>query len=277
MDRLEVFRTIAAQASRGELNFPTNVNASLKIQQALEDPECHLEAASKMVQAEPLLAARTVSMANSVAYNRSGSEISSVKTAVTRLGFRTMRSLAASVVVKQFSAKITEPSLQRKALQLWQHTAHVAALAQVIARRATSFDPETAMFAGIIHEVGGFYLLSRASEYPGLLEGNTEDWAEYGEKLIGRGVLKQLGAPEPVMEAIEALWFGIRTLPPETLGDVLMLANDLSPVSSPLDHREASHSEETSSTIDYAIGRGTLQSMLEESAAEIDSLTKALL
>jgi HD-like signal output (HDOD) protein len=277
MDRLEVFRSIASQASRGELSFPTNVNASLKIQQALEDPDCHLEAAAKMVQAEPLLAARTVAMANSAAYNRSGAEISSVKTAVTRLGFRTMRSLAAAVVVRQFSAKITNPSLQSKAHQLWQHTAHVAALAQVIARRATSFDPETAMFAGIIHEVGGFYLLSRAGEYPGLLDGKNEDWAEYGEKLIGRGVLKQLGAPEPVMAAIEALWFGIRTLPPETLGDVLMLANDLSPVASPLDHRESPSSMEVSSTIDYAIGQGTLQSMLEESASEIESLTQALL
>jgi len=47
-----------------------------------------------------------------------------------------------------------------------EHTAHVASLAHVIARRVTRLDPETALFAGIIHEVGGFYLLSRVKDHP---------------------------------------------------------------------------------------------------------------
>src|SRR5437762_357263 len=106
MDRLEVFRSIATQAGRGELTFPTNVNASLKIQQALDDPECHMEAAAKLIQAEPLLAARTVAIANSVAYNRSGNEITNVRSAVMRLGFSTLRSLVAALIVRQFGSKI---------------------------------------------------------------------------------------------------------------------------------------------------------------------------
>jgi hypothetical protein len=44
----------------------------------------------------------------------------------------------------------------------------------------------------------------------------------------------KLGVPAPVMDAIEAMWNGMRALPPETLGDTLMLANDLAPVPSPL-------------------------------------------
>ena len=95
-----------------------------------------------------------MAIANSVAYNRSGDQITNVRTAVMRLGFRTMQSLAASVVVRQFSSKITNPALRAKATQLWEHTAHVAALAQVIARRVTHLDPETAMFAGIVHMTG---------------------------------------------------------------------------------------------------------------------------
>jgi HD-like signal output (HDOD) protein len=68
MDRPEAFKSIAAQAGRGELTFPTNVNATLKLQQALSDPELHADDAARLVQAEPLLAARTVAIANSVAY-----------------------------------------------------------------------------------------------------------------------------------------------------------------------------------------------------------------
>jgi HD-like signal output (HDOD) protein len=277
MDRLEAFKIIAAQAGKGELNFPTNVNASIKIQQALNDPDCHVEAAAKLVQTEPLLSARTVAIANSVAYNRSGNEITNVRNAVTRVGFRTLQSLAASVVVRQFGSKLNDPKLRAKATQLWEHTAHVAALAQVLARRISTLDPETAMFAGLVHEIAGFYLLSRAEEFPGLLDGDLEEWVEYGEKVIGRGVLKKLNVPEAVTEAVEAVWFGYRALPPETLGDILLLANDLAPVPSPLDLRGGATSRESASTIDFVIGEGSLNDILEESANEVRSLTAALL
>lgn len=277
MNRLDAIKSIAAQASQGELIFPTNLDAALKIQRTLQDPDCHIETAAKLVLTEPLLSARTVAIANSVAYNRSGDQITNVRTAVMRLGFRTMQSLAASVVVLQFSSKITNPTLRAKAAQLWEHTAHVAALAQVIARRVTHLDPETAMFAGIVHEVGGFYLLSRAEQFPGLLDGDPDDWVDNGEAEIGRAVLQKLAVPDAVMSAVESLWYGYLALPPESLGDTLLLANDLAPVASPLHQRAGATSKESASTIDYAVGEGTLQSILEESAEEVKSLTAALL
>ncbi|MBI3283921.1 MAG: HDOD domain-containing protein [Burkholderiales bacterium] len=277
MDRLEIFRTIATEASRGELTFPTNVNASLKLQQALDDPDCHIDAAAKMIMAEPLLSARTVAIANSAAYNRSGNEISNVKVAVSRIGFRPLKSMVASVIVRQLDSKISDPALKAKAAQLWEHSAHVAALAQVIAKKITRVDPDTAMFAGIVHEVGGFYLISRAEEFPGLLDGDPEDWVEYGEKLIGRGVLKKLGMPDAVMTAVEALWLGARVLPPKTLGDTLLLANDLAPVVSPLHQKEGAAIKQAAAAIDFEFDDGTLHATLEESEEEIESLTAALL
>ncbi len=276
MDRLEAFKTIAAQAGRGELSFPTNVDATLKLQRALSDPDLHADDAARLVQAEPLLAARTVAIANSVAYKRSGNDITNVRAAVQRVGFRTLQALAAAVIVRQLDSKITRPDLRAKADQLWKHSAHVAALSQVIARRVTHVDPDTALFAGIVHEVGGFYLLSRAEEFPGLLDGEPEDWIEHGETEIGRGVLNKLGVPAPVMEAIEAMWNGMRALPPETLGDTLMLANDLAPFDSPLHVRPGATSRQSAATIDFVTGDGTLASILEESADEVKSLTAAL-
>ena len=277
MDRLDTFKLIAAQAGRGELTFPTNVDATLKLQRALCDPGLHADAAARLVQAEPLLAARTVAIANSAAYNRFGNDVTNVRAAVQRVGFRTLSALAAAVIVRQLDSKITEPALRAKADQLWQHSAHVAALAQVIARRITLVDPETAMFAGIVHEVGGFYLLSRAAEYPGLLDGEPEEWIEYGEMAIGRGVLAKLGVPAPVLQAIEAMWGGMRALPPETLGDTLMLANDLAPLDSPLHVRPGATSRRSAVTVDFVTGEGTLAEILAESSEEVSSLTAALL
>jgi HD-like signal output (HDOD) protein len=277
MDRLEALKSIAAQAGRGELTFPTSVDATLKLQRALTDGECHVDLASRLVQAEPLLAARTVAIANSVAYNRAGNDVTNVRAAVQRVGFRTLGALATSVIVRQLDSEITAPVLRAMADRLWQHSAHVAALAQVIARRVSHVDPETAMFAGIVHEVGGFYLLSRAQEFPELVAGEPEEWIEFGEATIGRAVLNKLGVPAPVMGAIEALWNGMRALPPETLGDTLMLANDLAPIPSPLHERPGALSRQAALTVDFTTGDGTLAQILAESANEVRSLTSALL
>ncbi len=279
MEKLEAYRIIAAQASHGELSFPTNVNASLKIQAALDDPECHIEAAVKLIAAEPLLSARTVAIANSAAYNPAGREVSNVRVAVARLGFRTLRSLVAAMIVRQFADNLSDPLLRVKAAQLWEHSAHVAALAFVIAKRISKVDPETAFFAGIVHEVGGFYLLSRAEEFPGLVDGSAEAWREYGERTIGRGVMKKLNMPADVMKAMEEVWFVTRMLPPHTLGDTLRLAKDLAPVATPWGPIEDTVGgfDVTSATIDFECGAGTLQSILEESAEDVRSLTAALL
>jgi HD-like signal output (HDOD) protein len=277
MDRLEAFRNISAEAGRGELVFPSNVKALLKLKQALEDPDAHLANCAKMVLAEPLLSARTVALANSVAYNRSGNEINNVTTAVMRLGFRTLRTLVASIMVQQMNSKLGDPALEAKGAQLWKHTAHVAALAQVLARRLTKVDPETAMFAGIVHEVGGFYLLSRAATYPGLLDGALEDWVEYGEKIIGRSVMKALEVPDSISAAIEMIWQDNGARPPVTLGDVLVLANHLAPVLSPLHPHATLAAHEAAMEIDFPIDGSTLSIVLQEAAEEIESINAALL
>jgi hypothetical protein len=277
MDRLDAFRTIAAQASRGDLTFPVNVTASLYLQRALSDPNCHIDAAAKLIQADPLLAARSVAIANSVAYNRSGTEISSVRAAVQRLGVRTLQSLVAAVIVRQIGSQITDPVLRAKVDQLWEHTAHVAALSQVIARRVTYVDPDTALFAGIVHEVAGFYMLSCAGEFPEVMEGEPEDWVEHGEIEIGRGVLTKLAVPDAVYRSIESMWVGLRALPPETLSDTLLLANDLAPVHSPLHQRPGATTLQGARTIDFVVGEGTLHAIMTESAQEVQSLFSVLM
>lgn len=64
MNRLDAFRHIAAQADQGDLAFPTNVQASLRLQQTLNDPDCHVDAAARLIQSDPLLSARAVALAN---------------------------------------------------------------------------------------------------------------------------------------------------------------------------------------------------------------------
>jgi HD-like signal output (HDOD) protein len=277
MDRLHAFKTIATQARSGELAFPASVEASIRLQRALADPDCHVDLATRLIQADPLLAARTVAIANSVAYNRSGTPISGVRPAVQRLGVRTLQTLVAAVIVRQLGSTLEDPGLRAKTAQLWEHTAHVASLAQVIARRVTNVDPDTALFAGVVHEVGAFYMLSRAGDFPGVMDGEPEDWIEHGEAVISAGVFRELMVPEPVVTAVAAMWQGLRALPPETLGDTLLLADDLAPVRSPMHVRPGATTAQAARTIDFAVGDGTLQAILDESRGEVESLYSVLM
>ncbi|MCF8150296.1 MAG: HDOD domain-containing protein [Burkholderiaceae bacterium] len=259
--------------------FPSTTELALKVQRVLDDPDCSVDQLAKLVQADPLLAARVVAVANSVAYNRSGQAISNVRSAVLRIGSKSLRGLAAAVVVRQMESMASNPVHRQMAMKLWEHTAHVAALAQTIARRFTHVDPDAAFFAGILHEVGGFYLIARAPEYPGLLDGEHGSllaWDSGGAAEVGRAVLKGLGVPATAMEAIEGMWEGYLAMPPHSLADTLLLADHLAPVESPLSLLAGTGKEGTEAQIDVALDDSTLSGLLAESAEEVRSLIDAL-
>lgn len=276
MDNRAALERIAAEAGRGELSFPTHAEVTMRVRRALEDPDLHVDAAARLIQAEPVLSARVVAVANSAAFNNTGRAFADVRTAVARVGFRTARSLAIAVLMQQLGGKAVTPAHRSLSARLWEHTAHVAALAQVLARRVTRLDPETAMFAGIVHEVGGFYLLSRGQEYPDLLGANAEGWHGEGEVLVGRAVLRALSVPEQVTEAMEYYWQGYLAIPPHALGDTLLLADQLAPVQSPFQLLKDRNGEDVPFELEMVLGTETLSEILAESAGEVKSLTGAL-
>jgi hypothetical protein len=278
VNRIEAFGYIAAQAARGEIAFPTSVNAVLRLQLALDDPDCHLEDAVRLVLSEPQLAARTVAIANTAAYNNAGaSEVTNVRAAVARIGYRRLQALVASLVVRQFGSRIADPVLRAKAEQLWQHTAHVASLAEAFARRVTFFNADTALFAGVVHEVGGFYLLSRADEFPGLLDDDPEKWAELCEDVVSREVLRKLAVPVPVADAIVELRGGWLGMPPSSLLDTLLLANQYSPVPSPLGTPAPPPPDHADSALDFVVDEAMLRDILREAAETYKSMDAPLL
>ena len=279
MDVAAILSKIAETANRDDLIFPTTTQMALKVQRVLDDPDCSVSQLAKLVQSDPLLATRVVAVANSVIYNRSGRVIDDPKSAVSRIGFNTLRALAAAVVVRQMEGMASTPEHRQLAVRLWEHTAHVAALAQVIAHRVTHVNPDTAFFAGIIHEVGGFSLISRAKDYPGLLEGKDGSllaWDEGGAAEVGRAVLQRLNAPAAVVAAIEGLWAGYLAMPPQSLADTLLLADQLAPVESPLSQLAGTGREGTEANIEVALDDETLSSILEESTADVASMIDAL-
>lgn len=275
MNRAETFRHIADQAANGDINLPASVNAALRLQAQLDDPACHLETAIKLVGGEPQLAARVVSLANSAAFNRGDIEVTGVRAAVMRVGYQSLKTMVASLIVKQLGARIGDATLRAKAERLWLHTANVAALAHVLARRVTHVDADTAMFAGIVHEVGALYLLAKAEEFPGLLDDEPQLWAELAEEVVTREVLKKLLVPDTVISVILAARRTSAANPPASQTDTLILSKQFALVASPLGIPEAMPAPGDSS-LDFVVDSSKLIKLIDESTDELRSMIAAL-
>ena len=292
LDRRRILAAISTEIGQGQIAFSTSARLALRVRNALDDPDCVASTVVSLIQAEPLLAARTVALANSALFSRSGRVITDIPGAVARVGFSVVRALATALVARQIAGAPTRPAYRDMAAALWEHTTHMAALAYVLARRVTRQDPDTAMFAGLVHEVGGFYLISRADEFPGLLDGGlASDWMDDGEydaeisgnaairsfeSQIGNTILEALSVPPTIVAAIETLWRGYLTLPPETLGDTLLLADRLVPVSSPFYRPPEGAAQRAAATIDMAVEDETLTDVLKEAGADVKALAAIL-
>jgi HD-like signal output (HDOD) protein len=293
-DKAKILAAIASEVRGSTISFPTTAQMALRIREALSDPNCSASTATRLIAAEPLLAARIVGVANSALYLRTAGMITDLSAAIARVGFSMVRSLATALIVRQMANAPADPAHRAAAAQLWEHTTRMAALAGVLAHRVTGQNADTALFAGLVHEVGGFYVISRAAEYPGFPEDEpAHDWFHDGhdehgragdgndmrrgfESMIGRAVLESLGVPAPVVEAVDTLWLGQLTLPPSTLSDTLLLADQLVAVRSPFEMQRDDDSPHERAITELAFNDVLLTDMLKEASADIESLAAVL-
>src|SRR5512140_1379128 len=114
----KVLEQIAFDAAHGDIVFSTHGEVALRVQKAIDDPNCSVDKLARLIAVEPMLSARVVAIANSVAYRRAGGSTSDVRSAIARLGFRTVRALAAAIIVRQLEGK-TSKEHHAIAAELW--------------------------------------------------------------------------------------------------------------------------------------------------------------
>jgi len=115
--------------------------------------------------------------------------------------------------------------------------------------------------------------LSRAPEFPALLDTERAPEQDEFEITINRAVAATLCLPPPILEALEIVWRGFVASPPVTLGDTVALAKELAPFESPFVRMADSKSI---APIDMVVGDESLAGILQEAAEEVASLTRAL-
>ena len=184
---------LAGDLNRGEIKLPSFPDVVMRIKRAIEEQNCDSEKLARIVTSEPALAARLLNVANSALMQRGGKTVKDIKTAVARLGLEMLHSTAVSVAVEQIflGASLKE---QRERLRVaWRDAAHVAAFSYTLARRTkVGINPDEALLAGLLHNVGKLYIIMNADKHQEFLQDQAvldvviETW--HGQ--IGRAILE---------------------------------------------------------------------------------------
>ncbi len=270
------FQDIALDLSRKELKFPTFLDAALRVRLVVSKQDASSNEVAQAVRGEPLLSARVVSMANSVAVNPSGKAVTDLKSAVLLIGHNSVRSLAASLAIAQIAqAKALEP-FANDCRQVWEHSMEVGALAFVLARRRAKVDPEEALFSGLVHDLGHFYLLYRATQFPEVMQGERAELHALIREWhpgIGAALLQNLGMSERLVRAVDEHELRIAPVA-EPLTEILMLADRCSTTHGMAPPPE--HMRDASATAMEGLDEASARTLLSEAGEEVRSLLSVL-
>jgi HD-like signal output (HDOD) protein len=150
----------------------------------------------------------------------------------------------------------------------------VAAIARVLARRIGRVKPDEAMLAGLVHDIGIFYLLFRAAEYAEYRDNREAmlDLIRGWHESIGESLLHILGLPDHITEAVRDHDQPQNIEAPSSIRDILYFANLLA-----MDTQCSLLTEIPAETVEQTIGdRSRFADLLEEAEEDIRELRAAL-
>ena len=198
-----LYLSIYKAYSSDQLELPTLPDIALRIREAIKDPSIGVKDVGKMVLADPVLSARLIQVANSAAYRRD-TPVTTIYQAVTRLGLEAAQSIAMSLAVKHLF-KAQSPLLRKRMQELYAHSTEVASIAYVLARHSHGFNPERALLAGLLHDIGVIPILTFADRHAHLGDNAAEldRTIQRLRSLTGHLVLFRLGFEPDIITAAE--------------------------------------------------------------------------
>ena len=143
-----------------EVDLPSMPDVALKISAAVQSQDADFRQIATTVQADPVIAARIVQVANSAMYV-GVSRVESVQNAITRIGLQAARVIVMTVVLKNLFTP-ENPVVRKRMKAYYLHSIRVGAICHALATHLPGFDPEKAFLAGLMHNIGVLPLLIQA-------------------------------------------------------------------------------------------------------------------
>jgi putative nucleotidyltransferase with HDIG domain len=184
------------------LVLPTLPEVAIKVRDTLEDENASMKQVAEVIGTDAALTARIIQVANSPLL-RTSRPSETVDAAVARMGSTMVRNLVTSMVMEQMFQATTEAT-DKRLRAIWEHSVQVAAIAHALAGQFTRLQPDQAMLAGLVHDIGTLPILSRAEDVPELLEDEAalDDIIAETHTRLGAAILEKWHFPAELIAAV---------------------------------------------------------------------------
>ena len=189
----ELLGNLKQAVATDKLILPTLPDVALKIRDAVENENSTAHDISEALAQDASLAARLIKVANSPLY-RTRNPIEDLQMAVTRLGVRIVRDLVVGLAMKQIF-QATSDALDVHSRRIWIKSVDAAAISRMMATLVPGLNPEQALLAGLIHNIGAL---------PVLVLAENDDQLFHDEGALGRVIYELQGeVGELILESWE--------------------------------------------------------------------------
>lgn len=225
MSEKRIFLQIYRDLESGKIELPTLPDLASKIRDTLKDPQTPIKEVAKLISADPTLTAYLIKIANSPLYV-GVDRCCDVQSAIIRLGYNSTRNLSMTFVMRSlFRPKLRKlrPILE----ELWLQVSKLAALSSVLAARCGGFDPEMALTAGMMQDIGALPIIQKLSRIPDVFNKPNEvnRIIEQYSAPIGALILHKWNFQEDMVEVVRSRKDWMRDKNPKAdLADIVLLA-----------------------------------------------------
>lgn len=145
-------------AAKKRITLPVFSTVARDLQQAARSDRYDITAIERAVDSDPALAAEVLRAANS-AFFGGLAQVTTIRSAIVRLGFKQVANLAFMATEKS-RYRARQPKIADMMTQLWHHASACALASEWIAKRLRfSQVTEEVFLAGLLHDIGKLYLL----------------------------------------------------------------------------------------------------------------------
>ncbi|MDT8426331.1 MAG: HDOD domain-containing protein [Methyloprofundus sp.] len=192
------FQSFIDAYRENKLMLPSLPDVAFKLKTAMEY-DIGIQEAVEILQIDSAIVAKLIQIANSPLYAPI-TPILNCQDAVARLGLTPTRNLVMGLSLKQlFQCK--DKKLMGAMQNLWHRSLYISCLSFVLAEETGTINPDDALLAGLISDIGVIPLLHFAGqypdEYPEIVQ--LEEAIPYLRAPVGALVLHTLGFPEELV------------------------------------------------------------------------------
>lgn len=136
-----------------ELALPTLPDIARKIQHMIDDINFSADQIVAVISADPAIAAQVVKTANGALF-AGKPQVDNIRAAVSRLGYKPFRNLLTGIIAVTSRAQTSHPVIEKHLNDFWEHSREVATYSYMLAKNLKILNPDQAMLAGLVHDIG---------------------------------------------------------------------------------------------------------------------------